>query len=578
MNQDHLTDEQLSARLDGVLDAADEGRIDAHLAGCEECAARLEALAALDGSLLDAIEHDPGDAYFADFADRVAARIAADPKGEAALAREAAGVAGSGGAASSDGPSPHDSPKRSNPFAWLFTPRGLAFAGSAAVLVAAVGLGVQWYGQRGAVVSTLASDMAGERSTQPQASAPAPQAMSAPVMDSAGSTGSMSSTQAATGAATTLDATAAKEAAPGTRPDRPAVAQQAAPGTLPLSPRAELAPGAARDAAHEREPKRRSEPVSALTSPPVATRAPAPASANVTQQEGVAMSEVAESTTPAKPKATIVPEAVPPQTPAHVKATDALAQSLRANSPLTKALGGAPAPAAEKREVGFRSGRSGEARMQLDEAGTDARCGLVRDTRGTPLAAAQVRVSGAQPANTRTGADGRFCLDAAPRVGDTLIVLHVGFEPVRIPINGPGSLVVNMEPIGTLGDKGGMLTGFASKAAPAPDVYADQSGLVRAAVNAARAQAALAARERSAESYEKLVVLWDDVAERTSGAPSYDARFRSVGALREAQAIAPEPARLDRLRHAIEAFVAATPRTLPERATVLRWQQELRGR
>ncbi|MCE9626485.1 MAG: zf-HC2 domain-containing protein [Candidatus Eisenbacteria bacterium] len=572
MSHDHLADEQLSARLDGVLDAADEARIDSHLAGCEECAARLESFAALDGSLLDAIDHDPGDAYFADFADRVAARIAADPKGEAALAREAAGVAGSGGAADADAPVPVAKPRATNPFAWLFTPRGLAFAGSAAVLVAAVGLGVQWYGQRGAVVSTLAGSVATEQAAPSQSSDPAPQAMSAPVTDS------MASTQAAPSAVATLDASAAKDAAPGTRPDRPAVAQQAAPGTLPLSPRAELAPGASRNVARARETERRSTPAPALAPPPVATSAPAPASANVTQQEGVAMSEVGQSIESSKPKATSAPEAVPPQPPARAKVTDALTQSLRENSPLGKSLGGAPAPAAAKRDLGFRGGRAEASRMSLDAGVLTDRCGLVRDTRGTPLAAAQVRVSGAQPANTRSGADGRYCFDAAPRVGDTLIELHVGFEPVRLPITSIATLAVNMEPIGTLGDKGGMLTGFASKAAPTPDVYASQSDVVRAAVTAARAQAALAARERTAESYEKLVVLWDDVAERTSGAATYDARFRSLSALHEAHAIAPESARADRLRHAIESFVAATPRTLPERATVLRWQQELRSR
>jgi hypothetical protein len=271
-------------------------------------------------------------------------------------------------------------------------------------------------------------------------------------------------------------------------------------------------------------------------------------------------------------------EAVTPPAPARVKLGETLSQSLRESSPLGKSLTGAPAPSTASPGATKRMARSDAGELKLDSAVLRERCGVVRDSRGTPLAAAQVRVSGVQPANTRSGADGRYCLDAAPRVGDTLIVLRVGFEPVRIAITGSAALAVSMEPIGTLGEKGGMLTGLTAQKAPAPDVYADQPALVRTAVNAARAQAALASRERRAESYEKLVVLWDDVAERTSGAASYDARFRSVSALREAQTLAPEPARLDRLRHALESFVAATPRTLPERATVLRWQQELRGR
>lgn len=42
----HLTDEELSSYLDGYLDATERGRVEAHLAGCSECAVVLEELRA----------------------------------------------------------------------------------------------------------------------------------------------------------------------------------------------------------------------------------------------------------------------------------------------------------------------------------------------------------------------------------------------------------------------------------------------------------------------------------------------------------------------------------------------------
>ena len=76
----HLTDEQLAARLDGSR-SADAER---HLAGCAECRGRLAEFASLDEDLGRALEHDPGEAYFASFAARVGERIAQEPVAVAA--------------------------------------------------------------------------------------------------------------------------------------------------------------------------------------------------------------------------------------------------------------------------------------------------------------------------------------------------------------------------------------------------------------------------------------------------------------------------------------------------------------
>lgn len=119
----HLSDDQLSARLDasGAADAAAADAADRHLADCAECRERLAALSELDASLKGALAHDPGDAYFAAFADRVTARIAAAPAGApaeaAAPARETRPSRPSGGGGL---------------FGWLLSPRGLTLAGGMA--------------------------------------------------------------------------------------------------------------------------------------------------------------------------------------------------------------------------------------------------------------------------------------------------------------------------------------------------------------------------------------------------------------------------------------------------------------
>jgi len=112
----HLTDEQLSAMLDGATAPRDEAAARAHLETCAPCRESLAQLAAMDQSLGRALEHDPGDAYFETFADRVASRVAAPGAKERARPAPAAGWR-----------------------AWL-TPRRLALAGSAAALVVAAGL------------------------------------------------------------------------------------------------------------------------------------------------------------------------------------------------------------------------------------------------------------------------------------------------------------------------------------------------------------------------------------------------------------------------------------------------------
>ena len=528
MSVEHLTDEQLSARLDGVLEAADMARIDAHLAGCEACAARLAEWSALDESVGQALTRDPGEAYFADFSERVAARIAADPTGAEARTREAAGVAGAGEPAQPAAATPSPKQPASGPWGWLLSPRGLTFAGSAAMLLVAAGLGVQWYGQRERLASTLSREVAGAR------------AMSAPAADRS------SGSAPAPAAPASADSTStAPEASMSTR-------SQLAP-TAANERRAEPAEAARRAS----EPRHKDE------------RAKSAAAADRMESKSIelpASAPTPRSTLPAPPTASSKPGI-----------QDALTQSLRESSPMSKSLADAPAPALANGAFKLRGGRADGLGLAT-ATGTPLadRCGTVRDTRGRALAGAQLAVSGARAMRTRSGAEGRYCFESAPLAGDTLVILHVGLEPVRLVLVDVSSLVVAMEPVGTLGAAGGMLTQVQS--VPRPDVYERESAAIRSAVGDARAAAALAARERTAEAYERAVAAWDAIAVQTTGAATHDARFRSLSALREAYALAPESVRHARLVAALESFIAATPRTLPERSTVLRWQQDLAPR
>ena len=73
----HLTNEQLSELLDGALDREARELAERHLESCGECRETLAALGAQDSMLQKALEHDPGDAYFEDFAAQVGGRIRA---------------------------------------------------------------------------------------------------------------------------------------------------------------------------------------------------------------------------------------------------------------------------------------------------------------------------------------------------------------------------------------------------------------------------------------------------------------------------------------------------------------------
>ncbi len=150
----HLTRDQLSALVDGALQGRARADAERHLESCASCRDTLAELAATDVALRMALEHDPGEAYFAAFPERVARRLGEERRGR--------GVPLAGWRA------------------W-FTPPRMAWAASAAALAVAAGV-VFMQGREGSRPMER-SDLATR--AQQQEAAPAPAAESGPARDAA---------------------------------------------------------------------------------------------------------------------------------------------------------------------------------------------------------------------------------------------------------------------------------------------------------------------------------------------------------------------------------------------------------
>jgi len=114
----HLSDEQLSALADGALEGRARGEAERHLSACAECRAALAGLVAQDRTLASALGHDPGEAYFEEFAAHVGGRIrAAGLQGAQSRGTEVRGLA-----------------------EWFRSPRKLALVTAVATVVVGAGI------------------------------------------------------------------------------------------------------------------------------------------------------------------------------------------------------------------------------------------------------------------------------------------------------------------------------------------------------------------------------------------------------------------------------------------------------
>jgi len=557
----HLTEDQLSAFLDGALPASERATCEAHLAGCDACRARLAEASALDASLGRALTHDPGEAYFADFADRVGKRIAAEPRPLDAAP---------------EAPKVPKSAEKSF-WSWLSTPRGLALAGSTAALLVTAGIAwLQFHSERVPMNAQrlMAPGPVGTRVHKQSAPGASDEALPAPPAASA--------------------------------PAQPPPQNQARP----------FAAAPTRELDHMREvrtlPNGEQAPVSGGASPPQGSALAAPATGSTIAQmkkravapageagavqglkekEGMAPSADAQRTS--KDAASLARNEAPaPATTAPVPAAARFAQEPVAKEQKSLALTSATSRAKSSTWDSLKplvlGGRPDEVQLDANKLEVIAHCGKVRDGLGRVVAGAQVTAVHDGVRTARTGPDGSFCVDGLA-AGDTLTVMHVGFDPYTVVMTPMTSLAITLQPVGTLGPQSTMLLGksrvsspslggphpMASESAPAPDVYASLSSGVRHLVSDAREATAVARRERTAPSFESAAKQWATVAGQVKGAAADDARFQYVSALREAYQLEATTDRATRLRSAYAAFLAVAPDSLPERVTVVRWQKEL---
>lgn len=555
----HLTDEQLSARLDGELPAKQAEEAERHLAGCAACRERLAALAGADASLARALDRDPGEAYFEGFAARVQARIASGAAADAA--REA----------------PADAAPRRG---WFTRPATLAWAGAAASLALVGVFAVQFALQQspgGRPVAASRSQVGileREGQSAPPASQPAPSeapASEPPAAD-----------EAAGSALTDARASAPAEASRDAAPTPPAAASRE---------NAKNEAGARRDAlAPQRLQELRTLPSGEQV--PVQTQALPGAE----KRRSFAVPP-ADASRPRKPVA--LPMA--PQEQLKQVVTQEEATAARLGAARKEKAPAAPAPAASPTPV--REAESFAARREADEAGPFRLCGTVTNAQGRALEGATVTVV-ETGRSVVSGAGGAFCVDA-PAANATLSVLALGYHEYRASVKGKDAapLAVSLRSVETVGPGGAVAGRLKTEPAPvaqggaieAPEAAAKRSlsgptgatkGLydfarpAQPAPDAAAARAASAAARlaKSATLWTKAATLWSAVAASAAPGPAADeARFHVAEARMSAWRLAPAREPRDAALAALEAFLASAPEGA-RRDTALAWRRELPAR
>lgn len=518
---DHLTDDQLSARLDAALPVAEAARADAHLEQCESCRARLAELGASDSALASALTHDPGEAYFESFADRVRSRIAADTAA-----------------------APAPVPTRVGGFwAWFGSPRRLASMGGALAFVVVAGLAWQMF-QRGPTtpVAMDAPMLQSAPSEDAGSSEPAPATPSDEPPSPTPAASEAESRAAAPGAATPRQSL--RSAAPGRMQEMRSVEGGE---SVPVTRERDRL--FARDAARDVAPPVASDQQSAITELKRRMVAqPMTRTDDASKQKEQADARAEEATADA-----VAPREAAPKAPATATTTERLGQTLARTRALTAKrtdetgnASGAPAPAAPGVAGSFDedvSSRAGEDGSQW--------CGDVRDSQGRAVLGATVTVI-ETGRSAQTDAAGHFCLPAAGRDA-TLSVLAMGFEPQRILMRGTGGvqpLAIALKAVSALGEGLAVPRDPAWRAGTPIDV-------------------APAAR------WDSVAVRADDALSRAKGAASRLAAMRTAADARlRAWRAQPSAQRAISARAAIDRYLGQLPEG-PRRAEALRWREQL---
>jgi hypothetical protein len=508
----HLTPDQLSALLDGALEARARAAAERHLEACERCRAELASLASQDELVASALDHDPGEAYFEGFAGRVSERI----RREGAAARRGERPAGFLG--------------------WLSTPRGLALAGSVAAVIVVAGLVLVQSRERMGADLRNPELAARERQVAPAPSGSGNEATPAPARPRPPGPAM---------AAPPSEDRVAEEPADHPTPRAPKGEQRSAKaaGRSTQAPqRGQEAPavGAAQgDAGGGQVPERLEEREADHTQQGQSRAHMVPLRPDASGEQ-----------VPARPQAAAglaQPQAQAPAPPAQgpVTATRSFAKAL----PDLKSQGSAEKGGArqDRKELatqaqppmdglraGVVGGQSQTAQTQNGAAGEGAAfgsgkiCGVVRDPRGHPVAGAEVAVTESGQ-SARTGVDGRFCLDAAE--GErSLTILCLGYKQAHRAVAvgaAAAPLEITLEPVEITVGAARTLLGATSSTLARGTSWPETLR-----VRAATAESLSAHAERSGEAarYDLAAGAWERLAVTSAGWPRGEARWRSAEA------------------------------------------------
>lgn len=567
----HLTDEQLNARLDGELPAMSAKSAEAaerHLAECPACRDRLAAFAGSDAALARSLTRDPGEAYFASFAERVQARLAA---GAAAPSREPAADA---------------APRRR----WFDSPKALAWAGAAAALVAVGAFAIQFGMQQtaGSRRGTEAPSIVGADRLESRAAAPAP----------------AESREAAPAADAPSPAEPPRAAAEGSSKLMDQARQRtlaAAPSELATGPADQIvAPPASRDEAARKDagarpPAGAPQRVQELRTLPGGEQVPVQTRAlpQAEKRKNSFAVPPADASRPRKPMA--LP--MTPQ-PTLTKSTTTQESQTRGGATPEPRLTPLAAPAPQSSALAPATGAvSGAARAETDEAATFRLCGTVANTQGRALEGATVTVV-ETGRSVVSGAGGAFCVDA-PSAGATLSVLAIGYRSYRATVNATdagAAHAIALRPVQTLGEReanvarlriepppatqGKALTGSESLDRKFMDAERarmgrlDRSGAFVVDVAKARAASKAARFANTAPHWATAGSLWTAVADARLDADAVEARYNAAEARMHAWRIERTAGRRAAAAAAIAEFLAKSPAGA-RRDSVEAWRREL---
>ncbi len=520
----HLDESELSALLDRALEDRERMEADRHLAQCAECREAFAVLEAQDREIATLLKHDPGEAYFATFANRVHERIrgegvAIDDVSE--LPDNVVPVA----ARRAIPPAPESLLERLG--RWFSGPR-LAWAGAAVAMI--VGAGVVFLVGDEKPVRTIEDRTIAARARQVAEPAPTTAAPSAP--EAARELAPPPSTGARENAASDMRAL-----------DTPPMAGLQAQ----KSEVAEEEHSAATDEAA-------SSSVAKASAPPSAARVMG-RSREVRREQGEDVPvQDARAAAPVAP-------------PTAGNRADAQASKIQRIKEQARAIAGGALESKKKPgEVTSFAAPPGSTALGLEQPGAVRVCGTVRDASGRAISGARVAVADLGT-STNTGATGSFCL-AVPPGEHTVSVMAVGFREVRRSFRvgaEAGNQDFTLTAVSVLGEAGGEAD------APWPPAARE---IAAAAERASRE----AARLNTAEAHDQAAARWQQVTESVKvGAPAISARRHLADARYRAWQLDPSASREASAMSAISSYLAAGPGSA-ERERAQRRLEELQRR